>query len=186
MFGARRIMPSYTCPRNNLEATIDPDSTCDETISYGPGSQWINKNTKTVFVCTDPAESAAVWTLAESEPLNQPYYSGSEPESSTTKIAWKNKVSLTLPPGIYALKWSAEIMTSNVSARVKTKVFGGSIICHECARPFQSANSHDQVSGFQKIEIESETVFYFDYCSSASKKSVSIRRARLKATPLIS
>lgn len=179
-------MPVYTCPRDNLDATIDPDSACDEAKSYGHGSRWINKNTKTVFTCTDPSEGFAVWTFAESEDLNQPYYSESESESSTTNTSWKNKTSLTLQSGIHEIRWQAEIKTSNVSANVRTKVHSGSMVCHDCSQPFMSKDSYIQMSGFKRIEIESETVFYFDYCSSANKKSISIRRARLRAIPMIS
>ncbi len=49
-------------PRNNYIGAIDPSPSNDETQSYDIGSMWITSVNKKVWVCTNNAPGAAVWT----------------------------------------------------------------------------------------------------------------------------
>lgn len=53
-----------TPPRGNYAATSVPSSSNDSSQGYAAGSIWVNTLTHTVYTCTDPTASAAVWIAA--------------------------------------------------------------------------------------------------------------------------
>lgn len=57
-------MPNARFPRDNMDATSDPGTGDDEDDFYGYYSRWVNTNTDTLFICTDPTAGAAVWEEA--------------------------------------------------------------------------------------------------------------------------
>jgi len=55
--------PDLLAERHNYTATADPTVNDDENDYYGVGSVWANRLTNTVFICCDPTNGAAVWSV---------------------------------------------------------------------------------------------------------------------------
>lgn len=64
---------------NNFQATVDPTVSDDSTQGYSVGSLWINKTTRTEWVCMSAAVGAAVWTNQQG-PQGAPGLDGTDGE----------------------------------------------------------------------------------------------------------
>lgn len=51
----------YERPRHIIDAVADPTTDDDNEHGFEVGSQWINIITKTLFICIDATENAAIW-----------------------------------------------------------------------------------------------------------------------------
>ena len=58
------IIENTLLVKSNLQATIAPSSSNDDSEGYAVGSLWIDNTAKRVYACTDASTGAAVWLLS--------------------------------------------------------------------------------------------------------------------------
>lgn len=170
---------------NQLNGGVAPVSTNDEVQGYSIGSLWRNTgDSNKLYICQDPTQNSAVWTPIVNYTRN---YAESTAVSSTTGQGFKNKVSLsfTANSATYLLSWYAEIFSSDSTARVNLRIQQDqtTTLAETDSNPDTSSSTgYGSVSGFTEVTLSAGTVtFDMDYASTKGGKSVSIRRARLRA-----
>lgn len=62
--------PAIGKGQDNWTATLDPSPSNDTTQGYAAGSRWMNLTASRLWICMSNATGAAVWELAQQNPLN--------------------------------------------------------------------------------------------------------------------
>jgi trimeric autotransporter adhesin len=89
---------TVSAPFSNFLATNNPTSSNDNTQGYVVGSLWINQTTQGVFICSNAATAAAVWTginaVVTTIPLNDLQQGGATDGQS---LIWNNTAGVWNP-----------------------------------------------------------------------------------------
>lgn len=132
---------------NNYDAVANPTGNDDESFGYRKGSYWVNTSAKTLWVCTDPTDTSAVWRKIGGDPGY--YFAQSTSlvtETSTTYVVLTG-ATLAVAEGDYLVGFASSIKGSEAGQDISIAwgVSGGWISGTERRIDWDSGSHGDQI-----------------------------------------